>query len=42
MPQLGSFSIITNLNTDAETLFLGYKSKVYVEVLFDGVKNKNK
>ena len=39
MSQFGSFSVITNLNTDAQTLFLGYKSRVYVEVLFDGVKN---
>ena len=39
MPEFGSFSAITNLNTDAGTLFLSYKSRVYVEVLFDGVKN---
>jgi transposase len=27
------------MQTDARTLFLNYKSRVYVEILFDGVKN---
>ena len=39
MPEFGSFSAITQMDTDAKTLFLNYKSRVYVEVLFDGVKN---
>jgi hypothetical protein len=39
MPEFGSFSVITAMQTDARTLFLNYKSRVYVEVLFDGVKN---
>jgi transposase len=39
MPQFGSFSAITQMQTDARTLFLNYKSRVFVEILFDGVKN---
>ena len=39
MPEFGSFSVITAIQTDARTLFLNYKSRVYVEILFDGVKN---
>jgi transposase len=39
MPEFGSFSAITDMQTDARTLFLNYKSRVYVEILFDGVKN---
>jgi len=39
MPEFGSFSVITAMQTDARTLFLNYKSRVYVEILFDGVKN---
>jgi len=39
MPEFGSFSAITAMQTDARTLFLNYKSRVYVEILFDGVKN---
>jgi DNA-binding LacI/PurR family transcriptional regulator len=39
MPEFGSFSVITQMQTDARTLFLNYKSRVFVEILFDGVKN---
>ncbi|MDR1896171.1 MAG: transposase [Prevotellaceae bacterium] len=39
IPGFGSFSAITAMQTEAKTLFLAYKSRVYVEVLFDGVKN---
>jgi len=47
MPEFGSFSAITQMQTDAQTLFLNYKSRVFVEIwllseaeiLFDGVKN---
>jgi hypothetical protein len=39
IPEFGSFSVITDMQTDARTLFLNYKSRVYVEILFDGVKN---
>jgi transposase len=39
MPEFGSFSAITQMQTDARTLFLNYKSRAYVEILFDGVKN---
>jgi hypothetical protein len=39
MPEFGTFSAITAMQTDARALYLNYKSRVYVEVLFDGVKN---
>lgn len=39
LPEFGSFSVISNIGADAHTTFLGYKSRVGVEVLFDGVKN---
>jgi len=39
MPEFGTFSAITAMQTDEQTLFLNYKSRVYVEILFDGVKN---
>ena len=39
LPQFGSFSVIANNESKAETLFLNYKSRMGVEVLFDGVKN---
>ena len=39
MPEFGTFSAITAMQTDERTLFLNYKSRVYVEILFDGVKN---
>ena len=39
LPQFGSFSVITNNESKAETIFLNYKSRMGVEVLFDGVKN---
>ena len=39
MPEFGTFSGISDMQTDARTLFLNYKGRVYVEILFDGVKN---
>jgi len=39
LPQFGSFSVIANKKDKAETVFLNYKSRMGVEVLFDGVKN---
>ena len=39
LPQFGTFSVIANKESTAETLFLNYKSRMGVEVLFDGVKN---
>jgi len=39
LPQFGTFSLITNTKADAETIFLNYKSRMSIEVLFDGVKN---
>ena len=39
LPQFGSFSVIANSESNAETIFLNYKSRMGVEVLFDGVKN---
>jgi len=39
LPQFGSFSVIANTESEAETIFLNYKSRVGVEILFDGVKN---
>jgi len=39
MPEFGTFSAITAMKTDERTLFLNYKSRVYVEILFDGIKN---
>jgi transposase len=39
MPEFGSFSVITAMQTDAKTLFINYKSRMNVEILFDGVKN---
>lgn len=39
LPQFGSFSLITNMEASAETIFLNYKSRMSIEVLFDGVKN---
>jgi transposase len=39
LPQFGSFSVITNTASSGETIFLNYKSRMGVEVLFDGVKN---
>jgi len=35
----GSFSVITNIDENEETIFQYYKSRVGVEVLFDGFKN---
>lgn len=35
----GSFAVITNIQEDEETIYQYYKSRVGVEVLFDGVKN---
>lgn len=39
LPQFGSFTVIANNESKAETVFLNYKSRMGVEVLFDGVKN---
>lgn len=39
LPNFGSFAVITNQVEDAEKVFLNYKSRCGVEVLFDGVKN---
>ena len=39
LPQFGTFSVIANKESTAEALFLNYKSRMGVEVLFDGVKN---
>lgn len=35
----GSFSVITNIDENEETIYQYYKSRVGVEVLFDGFKN---
>jgi hypothetical protein len=39
MAEFGTFSTITCMQTDAQTLYLNYKSRAYIEILFDGVKN---
>jgi transposase len=39
LAQFGSFSIIANNETKPETLFLNYKSRMGIEILFDGIKN---
>jgi transposase len=39
LPQFGTFSVIANKESTAESVFLNYKSRMGVEVLFDGVKN---
>lgn len=39
MSQFGTFSIIAKNKSNAEEMFLNYKSRMGVEVLFDGVKN---
>jgi len=39
LPNFGSFAVITNKFDDAERVFINYKSRCGVEVLFDGVKN---
>jgi transposase len=39
MSQFGTFSIIAKNECSAEEMFLNYKSRMGVEVLFDGVKN---
>jgi transposase len=39
MSQFGTFSIIAKDEIKAEEMFLNYKSRMGVEVLFDGVKN---
>lgn len=39
MSQFGTFSIIAKNEIKAEEMFLNYKSRMGVEVLFDGVKN---
>jgi transposase len=39
MSQFGTFSIIAKNEKKAEEMFLNYKSRMGVEVLFDGVKN---
>lgn len=39
MNQFGTFAVITNLDETEETVYQYYKSRVGVEVLFDGVKN---
>lgn len=39
MSQFGTFSIIAKNESNAEEMFLNYKSRMGVEVLFDGVKN---
>jgi hypothetical protein len=39
MSQFGTFSIIAKNKNSAEEMFLNYKSRMGVEVLFDGVKN---
>lgn len=39
LPNFGSFAVITNKFDDAEKVFINYKSRCGVEVLFDGVKN---
>ena len=39
LPEFGTFSVITNKKSTPETVFLNYKSRMGVEVLFDGVKN---
>jgi transposase len=39
LPEFGTFSVIVNQKSTAEAVFLNYKSRMGVEVLFDGVKN---
>jgi len=39
MNDFGSFAVITNIQEDEETIYKYYKSRIGVEVLFDGVKN---
>lgn len=39
LPYFGSFAVITNQIEAPEKVFLNYKSRCGVEVLFDGVKN---
>lgn len=39
LDDFGSFSVITNVDEDEETIFQYYKSRVGVEVLFDSFKN---
>lgn len=39
LPKFGSFAVISNQEEDAQEIYLKYKSRCGVEVLFDGVKN---
>jgi transposase len=39
MPDFGSLALITNQFEQAQTVYTNYKSRIGVEVLFDGVKN---
>jgi len=39
LDDFGSFSVITNIDEDEKTIYQYYKSRVGVEVLFDGFKN---
>lgn len=39
LPKFGTFAVISNLIEEPEEIFLRYKSRCGVEVLFDGVKN---
>lgn len=39
LPFFGSFAVITNQKDESESVFVNYKSRVGVEILFDGVKN---
>lgn len=39
MNEFGSFAVITNKDDDPENVFLNYKSRVGVEILFDAAKN---
>lgn len=39
MPYFGSLALITNEFEQAQTVYTNYKTRIGVEVLFDGVKN---
>lgn len=39
LPTFGTLSLITNDNEKSETVYLNYKSRAGIEILFDGAKN---
>src|SRR5262249_15134808 len=39
LPSFGTLSLITNEKESSETVYLNYKSRAGIEILFDGAKN---